>query len=914
MKKLFSPRFSLLFITLPQALLAAALFYAYKSAELTPSLPLMIIFGAQALLNSFIIVCAALNKGGKIIRMLQLTGFIAMISAAAPFLLEQFDFATSLSPEAIYGVLCLTPLIYIATSILHHNEIPLIKIKTRILICVCVPLIFAVAPLIVMSGLFDGVFNWAENVDWLHSAASIILILLFALFFVFVCLVASILYHFRTQKNASEETRAVKNYPAGYYVFIAVLALVLPLLCLLLNNEAFGGFLGDFSGKWFYILALMNGIAMLVPRKNKWLTLITLFFKSAGFLYVIYFVVTMIPYAPLGVAFYAYLVPLLVLTPVALFAAELFQIIDDFQFLKQHFTFYKISVLFACGMLALCAGFAGNGYVQKVNFDKALYYLDGDVREQPAINVSMLKSSLRYMRYSNQFWGWFGSSAQNLEGAPILNEIYHRVIFGGQMLSDESYEHLQRIFLPERAAAWHQPPGFEFSAPESVKLQDIKTEARFDEAAGAYKAWVHLTLKNETSYFNQEYAVKFTLPEGVFVSDYYLDVYGERKYGIVSEKNAAKSLYQSIVNRSRDPGIIYYESGSTVELRVFPFGAGETRETGLELMFLQSDSFTLGGHTITLEGDELSVPIVAGGTCFMPASYKENLEAVSTRTPKYYFIADIRKPLWDEEPTLEQRLALINNYAKSNDITDADVYLTSYNVQKTDLAHLDAVDYGDGGFHLALAMDMIYEDAKTHPGSYPVIIIASGNLYTAAIADNRRFTRDFPEVEHFYLLSSVGALTPHHLADGHMDETASASPQAKRLSHNGFYFRDDGQNEISFHNTTSFADISYGDDDYTNALLLSEKVERAATEDQIIETVRDGISRRLLTKNNSFIVLETKEQEDELNRRNKEFLEGKASGASAASMSEPGLFITLLLTIFLLGLLWMRRKKYSHSL
>jgi len=210
-------------------------------------------------------------------------------------------------------------------------------------------------------------------------------------------------------------------YSVSLYVFIAVLGLALPLFCLFLNNEAFGsgGILGDFSGKWFYILALMNGIVMLIPRKNKWLTLVTLFFKSAGFLYVFYFVVTMIRYAPLGVAFYAYLLPLLVLTPVALFAAELFQIIDDFRFLKKHFSSLRISAVLVCGMLALCAGFVCNGYVQKVNFDKALYYLGDSAQQQPTVNVPMLKSSLRYIHYTRSRGLTRAAPSQSLEGAPM---------------------------------------------------------------------------------------------------------------------------------------------------------------------------------------------------------------------------------------------------------------------------------------------------------------------------------------------------------------------------------------------------------------------------------------------------------------------------------------------------------------
>jgi len=926
MKKLFSPKFSLLFVTLPQALLAAALFYAYTRAALSPSLPLMIIFGAQALLNCFVILCAAMDNNlpfiGKHLRAVQLAGFIAVMSAAAPFLLEQFDFASSLSPEAVYGALCLVPLIYIATSILHHNEIPLMKVKTRILLCVCVPLVFAVIPLLGLGGLFDSVlFGWARGVDWPHSwphsLASVLFILLFALFFVFVCLATSILYHYRTRKNNGDEaheTRAVNERSPGYIAFIAVVALVLPLLCLFLN-EAFGGIVGDFSGMWFYILASVNGIAMLIPRKNKWVTLAALFFKSAGFLYVSYFAVTMVRFAPLGVAFYAYLVPLLVLTPIALFAAELFQVIDDFRYLRQHFPLQRIVAVLACGMLALCAGFGANGYVHKVNLDNALCYLNEDVPEYPPVNIPMLKSSLRYMRYESTPLGReFGLNAtQSLAGPPILSEIYHRLFFGGKTLGDDAYQHIKRIFLPRQASQWgHPPPEPNFlraaETMESVKLSDVSTQARYDEAAGAYKAWVHLTLKNETDWELQEYAVKFTLPEGVFVTGYYLDVFGEIKHGIVAEKNVAKSVYASIVSRSRDPGIICYDSENTLELRVFPFGPHEARETGFELMFQQGDSFDIAGRTIQLEGGELTEPIATGGACFMPASYKANLEAVSDRTPKVYFVADTSQPpRWEEASTLEERLGRIRDYARNHEI-EADVYLAGYNVRKTDLAQLEGLKYGEGGCNLALAMGMIYKDAQKHPGHYPVIIVATDNLYRAAVAENGRFPRGFPECEHYYVIDGAGALTPHHLSDNRMAETAAGDARARRLLYEGFYFRDDGKNELSFNNAAGFADISFGDNEYRNALLLHEKTEKAATNEQVVETVRDGISRRLLTKYNSFIVLETREQEEELERRNKEFLEGKTLGAASAPMSEPGLLAALLLTLLLLAALYMKRK------
>ena len=941
--KLFNPRFSLLFITLPQVLLAAFLTYVYQIAGMIPTLPLVIIFGIQAAFNLCIALGAAVIKSQrcrKYANMIQLVGFIVLMSAALPFLLQQWEFASALSPETIYAVLCLIPLIYTAVVILHHNEIPLMRVGVRIAICVCCPLLVAVAPVLFsqMSAHTD-LFS-PDNL--FSGAADVILIVLFALFFILVCLMTSVLYHFRTKKAArlkeneisvqenSETTEAAdgpvmadippietapKNGSVGYRIFISLFALVLPVFCLLLNNETFYKVIGDFSGVWFYILAIVNGIAMLVPRKNKWVTLVTLFFKSMGFLYVFYFTVVLLKYVPIGLAiFYFYLLPLLVLTPVILFIAELFQIIDDFKFLKQHFAVQKVTAVFACGLLFLCIGFTGNCYVQKVNFDNAMCYLNENEPEYPSVNIPMLKNALTYAGQSPRpdSFGLFEEG----QGAPLLSEVYRGIVLGGKVLTADSYSSMAGIFLPENAPRRSQQFQFDSTGvmAGNVKLHDVTTETDFDQTTGLYKTWIHLQMKNESENINQEFALKFTLPDGVFISDYYLDVLGERKYGIVSEKRSAQMTYNNIVSRSRDPGIIYYEQGNAVELRVFPFNPHETRNTGFLVVYKQSETVNIGGNFIELKGEELSAPIMTGDTCFVPASYKSNLEKTIERTPKYYFIADVSKPL-SYEPNhvvLDRIHARIVKYAANHDIAGADIYVTAYNTKKTDIEHFNLAE-GEGGFNMALAMGMIDKDVKKSPDCYPVILVSSSDIYKAAIADNRHFLRDFPESEYYYLINDDGSSTPFRFADHNETEPTDKPLQTKVLTHEGFYFKDNDLSEVSYKNTRGFTDISYGDDLYINALLLNEKIEKAATKAQLIETVKDGFSQRILTKNNSFIVLETKEQEDELRRRNNDFLKGKWISASApASMSEPGMIITVLFTLLLLIAVYMKRR--SHRL
>jgi hypothetical protein len=70
--------------------------------------------------------------------------------------------------------------------------------------------------------------------------------------------------------------------------------------------------------------------------------------------------------------------------------------------------------------------------------------------------------------------------------------------------------------------------------------------------------------------------------------------------------------------------------------------------------------------------------------------------------------------------------------------------------------------------------------------------------------------------------------------------------------------------------------------------------------------VRDSFRQRTLTKYTSFIVLETKEQENALLELQAKFLNNDAKDAPAVMMSEPGLLICLFLFF---ALVFLGKKK-----
>jgi len=83
----------------------------------------------------------------------------------------------------------------------------------------------------------------------------------------------------------------------------------------------------------------------------------------------------------------------------------------------------------------------------------------------------------------------------------------------------------------------------------------------------------------------------FPLPPGSSVSQFALWINGERTEGEVLEREAAARIYQDIVARIRDPGLIEYMGGNLFKARVFPIPArGEQR---VEIQF--TSILTYGG-------------------------------------------------------------------------------------------------------------------------------------------------------------------------------------------------------------------------------------------------------------------------------------------------------------------------------
>lgn len=103
---------------------------------------------------------------------------------------------------------------------------------------------------------------------------------------------------------------------------------------------------------------------------------------------------------------------------------------------------------------------------------------------------------------------------------------------------------------------------------------------------GAYLEYgVYLTFSARgagfTSVEQLEIEFFFDLPEGAIVTDSWLWVGDDIMRALIFDRWTASGIYEGIVNRRRDPSILFKRSETRHELRVYPLLGGETRKVKL---------------------------------------------------------------------------------------------------------------------------------------------------------------------------------------------------------------------------------------------------------------------------------------------------------------------------------------------
>lgn len=732
---------------------------------------------------------------------------------------------------------------------------------------------------------------------------------------------------------ATKKAETWQKYQLAWKIPIAI---ILPLIGLAVNNghlfKNFGpigsGIFGDFKNAWFYILAIANGILVCLPNfENKIYRLLVFIGRSITFAYTLYFFLVFLPFLPISViAIIAIGAGFLMLTPLMLFVIHINELSKDYTFLKTLFSKKLIIGISIFGFLIIPAFLTVSYLKDKLVLNETLSYIySPDYSKQYNIDKVSLQKTLNVIKshkdHIDSRDGIFGN------GIPYLSSYFNWLVMDNLTLSDFKINTIEKIFFGNTSFEL-QPENIQNN---NVKISNISIKSTYDKSQNAWKSWVDLEISNKSGnpWFS-EYATTIDLPEGCWISDYYLYVGDVKEPGILAEKKSAMWIFSQIQNENRDPGILYYLTGNKVAFRVFPFAKDEVRKTGIEFLHKEPITLNIDSNIIELGNIKETIyeKIETENIAYVSVQQKQKLNSVK-REPYFHFLLDASKNQDSNstefikriEKTIEENKPL----SEKAKISFVSSYVTTTAIDK-DWKEQYRNQSFEGGFYLdrAIRSTLInaYQDKSK---TYPVIVVVTDNIQNAVLDKDfadLKFT--FPESDLFYNLDKNGNLRAHSL----MENPIKVLPETQRecmfcetvlaykLSDNSIvYLPNNNEPSIILKNDIfEISEIEIKQKNWQSALTMqgqwtSQILHPEISDKEWLRMLKYSFISKIMTPVTSYLVVENEAQKAMLKKKQEQALSGSKSldlGEDTQRMSEPN----LILLIILLGLaIWYREKR-----
>ncbi len=704
-----------------------------------------------------------------------------------------------------------------------------------------------------------------------------------------------------------------------------LVALVLPLIGLQVSASQSIDLFGDFSSPSFFILAVVNGIVVILPESNKVSTRLVVFLaRCVTFSFTFYFFMVFLPWLPLAVvAVVALGAGILMLTPLALMVLHTGILRDDFLFLKERLSPLALTAMMAASVAVIPSVITTGFYFDKQTLHEVLAYV-----YEPDLSRSIDEP------HDEQALGRVLATIKATKergvrnNTPFLSSIYNAIVLENLTLSDEKIARIEKIFGMEQGEQRPLPVTPVAATAPSPFLKDFVTHSAYDDENEVWTSDVELTLQN-SEWANQEYVSTFELPEGCWINDYYLMIGDRKEKGILAERKAATWIYRQITETRQDPGLMTYLDGNRVMLRVFPFAPREARTTGFRILHKEPVKIQIDGRTLYLgkESDEmLTTPITTsdGNTIFFPAASKSRMEPYH-RKPYYHFVVDCSGEMTAPGRELADR---IRSFQRRQSVpgearyTLVSTYTSTYTGIKDPQEILHSMR-PEGGFFLERAIQEILYAAYFDKDERPIIVVVTDHLEHAILPSSfDDMAIALPETDHFYVLDHDGRLTPHPFVEApfgvqeHPDDAFDivAWPNARNPE---LLFRDDGTPSVRFRAWTPDGG-QRPSDEWLRGLALEGRwlvhvFHPQYTHDHWRALVRDSFRDHILTPTTSFLALENDAQKKMLLRKQESVLNGEKflDAGEETRMSEPGFYLVAILAVIALGM--MHRKKVLRN-
>lgn len=732
---------------------------------------------------------------------------------------------------------------------------------------------------------------------------------------------------------ATKKAEVWQKYQLAWKIPIAI---VLPLIGLAVNNghlfNNFGpsdsGIFGDFNNAWFYILAAVNGILVCLPNlKNKLYRLIVYIGRSITFAYTLYFFLVFLPFLPLSViAIIAIGTGFLMLTPLLLFVIHINELSKDFTFLKTLFSKKLIIAISLLGFLIIPAFITVTYLKDKTVLNETLSYLySPDYSKQYDIDKVSLQKTLNVIKghkdHRDSRSGIFGN------GIPYLSSYFNWLVMDNLTLSDSKINTIEKIFFGKTSFEL-RPENIQ---NDNVQISNISTTSTYDKSQNAWKSWVDLEITNKSgSTWFSEYATTINLPEGCWISDYYLYVGDVKEPGILAEKKSAMWIFSQIRNENRDPGILYYLTGNKVAFRVFPFAKDEVRKTGIEFLHKEPITLNIDNNIIELGNIEETIyeKIETESIAYVSVQQKQKLNSVK-RKPYFHFLVDASKNQsrnsTDFIKRIEQVIEANQPLSENAKISFVNSYVTTTTLDKDWKGDYKNQTF-EGGYYLDRAIrTTLFNAYQDKSKTYPVIVVVTDSIQNAVLDKDfadLKFT--FPENDLFFNLDKKGNLIEHSLTENPIKELPEILRECRfcetvleyKLTDNSVaYLANNNQPSIILRKDIfEISETEIKEKNWQSALTMqgqwtSQILHPEISDKEWLSMVKYSFISKVMTPVTSYLVVENEAQKAMLKKKQEQALSGNKSldlGEDTQRMSEPSL---ILLTILLGLVIWYREKR-----
>jgi hypothetical protein len=712
--------------------------------------------------------------------------------------------------------------------------------------------------------------------------------------------------------------------------------IIFPVIGLLINNgklsDIFGsanyGIFGDFNSIWFFIIAILNGTLLCLPElKNKNFRLVLFVGKSITFAFTLYFFLVFLPFLPLSVIVIIVIgIGFLMLTPLVLFVIHINEYSKDLLFLQNYFSKKLLLVISLISFFVIPTFLTFSYYKDKSVLTESLDYIynpDYSKNYNNNIDKTSLQKTLNILQdhRSRINESMFGNET------PYLSTYFNWLVMDNMTLTDSKVNNIERVFFGKESYKLKTSS----SQTDSAKLKSITSNSVYDETQKAWVSWVDLEIESDSGKIrNSEYSTVIDLPNGCWISDYYLNINGKKEMGILAEKKSAMWIYSQIQNENKDPGILYYLGGNEVAFKVFPVTNREVRKTGIEFLHKDPVKITIDGNVLQLGIEKeniISENFENENLVFV--SDKKSLKSVQ-RKPYFHFLADVSigKKIFSEVFTerIEKFLNDNKEFSENAQISFVNTYVNKSKITNKLKDQFDKQSF-EGGFFLDRAVKSTLYDSYLNGGdTYPVLVVVTDSIQNAILNkdfSDLKFT--FPESNEFYNLNENGKLEAHSLLTDPVKSFVDSSQNLFNHTVREFILPDNKKIYLQYNDMPDIVlkkDIFKIDDvdikvkNWESALTLqgywmSQTLHPETSDKDWLNLVRYSFVSKIMTPVTAYMTVENEAQKEMLKRKQNQVLSGNKSldlGEDTERMSEPGFVLMAILLMLILFLIKKKKK------